>query len=857
MRPGSGCGPAHPTRLPLAPDFAPQSSDPCLTRALRMPESHRRCRSVATRLARAVLAFVLLLEAACVVAAIRPVGKGRDATPGPDEGLLAIGVDTPVPLESLRIARDAGPDGPREIGTLRRVGVGRSMQLLIVPAGRYRWDRVQVDSQTHAFADDRSFQFDVAAGRINYPGDLLVRPHGWVRVGFGVSNRGLLAMDWLDAQHPALAQRFDVGYVGHYPDPFPAFYRAARRTHAAVPDAAFPSPPPTGPLPLSIEALWRPSRFVDVRLNAGGDLVAEVVREDATWALDLFDLRAGTSQRLLASREPISDMAWASDRSLVLSVGDGVADQVSVVRIVDRADGTRGYDRLQVPRRGHVVDVLPRPDRILFATRSHKRLLVHELDLRSQASIDGQRFRVADARNRGVANDEAWFVDGEGALRAAIAREADGYTLYHGRDGDYRAVLRLADVPGFQPRGLSADGTLIYGISDDGREQAELVALDLAAGKITQTLFKRDGADVVAPLFDAKRRLIGASYFEDGQLVSDYFDQADASIDRRLRKAFPDRTVWVLDRDEAQRNFILSVSGSDQPARLFHLDVGAGKASLLDDSRPWLADIAFAPTRVLRSTSRDGLEIESYLTMPRGVAGKRPLVVFPHGGPIGIRDARMFDPEVQFLAALGYAVLQVNFRGSAGYGRAFRAAGKHSYGSLIEDDIDSAVAAAVQAPDVDGQRMCVLGASYGGYSALVSAVRWPGRFRCAISVSGISDRVLFFTASDAGRSAEGRALLEKAIGDPATELDDMLTYSPLYRFEELTLPVMLVHGTEDRRVDYEHTRRLARLLSLADRPPVLVTLDGAGHGVVDARQRDAVWTGIAGFLRAHLGVTER
>ncbi|MBB5207387.1 S9 family peptidase [Chiayiivirga flava] len=811
-----------------------------------MRESHRRrfCGAAA----RSALALVLL-HAACAIGAIRPIGPGQEAAPAADEGLLAVAVDTPVPLDGLRFAR---VDVPGEIGTLRRVGVGHTRQLYIVPAGRYRWEWVRVDDQTHTLADEAALAFDVKAGRINYPGDLIVRPHGWVRVAFDVSNRGLPAMDWLDAEHPALAQRFEFAYAGHDPDPFPAFYRSAARAHPHAGDRTLPPPASGGPLPLPIADLWRPSRFVDVRINAGGDLMAQIVREPGAWSLDLFDLRAGTSQRLLSSPEPIADMAWTSDRGLVLSVGDGVSNEVSVVRIADRADGTRRYDRLRVPRRGHVVDVLPQPDRILFASRSHTRLLVHVLDVSTQASIDAQRFRVADARNRGVANDEVWFVDGNGALRAALARDAAGPTLYHGRDGDFHAVLRMADVPGFQPHGLSADGNTLYGITDAGREQAELVAFDLAAGRIVQTLFSRPGSDIVAPLFDPSRKLIGASYFEDGQLVSTFFDADEERIQRRLRAAFPDRTVWVLDRDGAHRNLILGVSGSDQPGRLYHLDLEAGEASLLDDSRPWLAQYRFAPTHVLRSTSRDGLAIESYLTVPRGVDGRLPLVVFPHGGPIGVRDARVFDPEVQFLASLGYAVLQVNFRGSAGFGRAFRAAGKRSYGSLIEDDIDAAIETALAQHPLDGGRMCTIGASYGGYSALVSAVRWPERFRCAISIAGISDTLLFFTASDTGRNVQGRALLETAIGNPATDGETMQRYSPLYRYAELTVPVMLVHGTEDRRVDYEHTRRLARMLALAGHPPVLLTLDGAGHGALDAAARERLWSAIAGFLRMHL-----
>lgn len=828
-----------------------------MRQGLRCPPCARGARPCDARATLAWLARSMAVLLLCWVlpaaATILPVKDGDNVTLAESEGLLVIGIDSTAPLELLGLVREG--DAPVS-GTLRRVGAGRSLRMYRMPAGRYRWDQVRVDSQTHAPAPADAFRFEVKAGHVNYPGDLLVRTRGWVRVDFDLANRGLAALDWLDANHPALSKRLPFAYAGHYPDPFPAFYRDVQARHGALTDTVLPPPPTGAPLPMAIEPLWRPGRFVDVRLNAGGDLLAEVVHENGTWAVDLFDLVAGTCTRLLDSDEAITHVVWASDRSLVVSEGDGASDRVTVMRIVDRADGSRDYLQLRIPRRGRVVDVMPQADRILFASHARKRLLVHEIDVRTQASIDMQRFRSGDARNAGVANDEAWFVDGNGTLRVAIARAVDGFTLHHGRDGSFQPVPRFADLQGFQPHGLSADGNVLYGITDRGREQAELVALDLVAGRIGDTLFARPGTDVVAPVFDAGRRLIGASYYEDGQLVSEYFDEDNARLARRLRKAFPDRTVHVLDRDEQHRNLIVGVGGSDQPSRLYHLDLQTRQASLLDESRPWLSGHTFAPTHVLRSTSRDGLAIESYLTLPPGGDGKRPLVVFPHGGPIGIRDARQFDPEVQFLASLGYAVLQVNFRGSAGFGRAFRDAGERSYGSLIEDDIDAAINTALAEHPLDPTRMCAIGASYGGYSALVSAIRWPGRFRCAISVAGISDRILFFTASDTGRSDSGRALLEKAIGDPTRDAEAMLRYSPLYRYAELDLPVMLAHGTEDRRVDYEHTRRLVRLLSAAGRTPVLLTLEGEGHGIADPLARERLWEGIAGFLRQHLSAPD-
>jgi dipeptidyl aminopeptidase/acylaminoacyl peptidase len=224
----------------------------------------------------------------------------------------------------------------------------------------------------------------------------------------------------------------------------------------------------------------------------------------------------------------------------------------------------------------------------------------------------------------------------------------------------------------------------------------------------------------------------------------------------------------------------------------------------------------------------------------------------PHGGPIGVADRLHFEYDVQFIASLGYAVLQVNFRGSEGYGRAFREAGHGQYGTGIEDDIDAALQTALARYPLDASRMCILGTSYGGYSAMISSIRWPGRFRCAVSISGVSDRLLVFTASDTARTAAGRRTLVELMGDPREQQEALMTASPLYQYRKLTTPLMLVHGRDDRRVDFEHTRRLVRMLNLDHRPPVVLAFADEGHGLEGLQSTVIAWSGIAGFLRKYL-----
>ncbi len=817
------------------------------------------------RFALMAMFFALLIAVFPAQAIMRKVAPGEMPKLDADEGLLLIAVDSNIDLQSLRISREGMN---LDVRNMRDLNKGRNSQLYVVPAGRYRWSRLNTDINYYRLGDDAEYAFEVKAGVINYPGDLIYRRYGWFSSKTQISNRGLAAMDWLDKEHPSLfrVQRFE--FTGHYPDPFPAMYREAIAKAPLLQQTNSPVPP-SGALPISIDKLWRPGELQLIALSPGGELVAEVVtakkaaekdkdgkaaEDHWVWKINLIDLGTGKVVRLYDSPKKVSRLDWVDQRTLAMSMGnDNEPDAVVVVNILDTATG-RTYEKAIMPRVGVIVRVLPNePGNVLFASAGYPGIQVHRVDLRSQAAIKRTGFYASERLNKSIDNAFWWMADASGRLRLAFATNKAGErVLMHGLGKEFRQVLNVDDDAHFRPLALSPDGERIYGLSDQDRDQRDLVEFDPTTGKIIRTLFSLHGTDVEDVRLDHAGNLIGASYFQDGLLISDYFDADGATINRSLRAAFPEKSVSILERDRDSRHIIAAVSGSDQPVNVFHYDRHQKRAELISETRPWLLEQKFSPAYTIRTKSKDGLDIEAYLTLPAGEE-KRPLIVFSHGGPIGVRDNRSFDPEVQFIASLGYAVLQVNFRGSEGFGTAFRKAGERNYGAAIEDDVDAALSAALASYPLDAARMCALGSSYGGYSAMVSAIRWPGRFRCVVSISGISDLALFFTASDSAGSEESRKLMEKIIGDPRTSMDEMLRYSPLYHYRELTVPVMLIHGTEDLRVDYEHTRRLQRMLNLAGRPAVLIELEGEGHGIRKDENNRKAWESIAGFLRKNIG----
>lgn len=787
---------------------------------------------------------------------MRRIEPGKDPALAPDEGLVVLVVDTSAPISSIHVRAVGG--GTAEV--LNYLDNGRNLYLYAAKAGEYTWSQVNVlgwSTRTRFELKDQQYRFRVEPGALSYSGDLVLRPSSWTRLYVHVANRSLPVLDWLDSQHGAIQRRMPLVYRGDYPDPFPDFYRVARGndTRSATDLNAGREPPkPTAPLALSAETLWKPGKVVSVSINSSGDLLALAVRYDnGNYGVELIDLAAGFVQRLDVSKFANDVLLWKDARTLIASSGDQHRSHV-LYRIGMASGDQHAITRLPISGIGQVVDLLPNDPRAILFEGFDRRgeLMVHRLVLEGDRYITGfQNSARRDRLNVGVSQDMGWYADGEGRLRLALAVRDDAYVLMHGRDGVFKEVLRSTEQERFQPSGLSYDGETIYGFTDEGRTQRDLVAFSPASGKVERTLFTKPGVDMVAAVFDERREPVGVRYYQSGQLVTEYFDAAEREREQWLRGAFPGRTVSVIDRSRDGKQLILWVDGSDRPAQIYHMDVVAKRASLIEETAPWLANTAFAPVHLLQAKGSDGLPIEAFLTLPKG-EGRRPLIVFPHGGPIGVADRLHFNREVQFLASQGYAVLQVNFRGSEGYGKAFREAGHRNYGRLIEDDIDAALRAALAQYPLDAQRMCAVGSSYGGYSALVSAIRWPGRFRCVVSISGLSDRALFFTASDSVRSSDARPELERIMGNPRTDLAEMQATSPLYHVKDLQVPVMLVHGREDLRVDFEHTRRLVRLLNLDGRAPVVLAFPGMGHGFDDLTITDIAWTGIAGFLQQHL-----
>jgi dipeptidyl aminopeptidase/acylaminoacyl peptidase len=464
-------------------------------------------------------------------------------------------------------------------------------------------------------------------------------------------------------------------------------------------------------------------------------------------------------------------------------------------------------------------------------------------------------FKVDVETGRGVQMERpsesvvGWWLDTDGNPVVRVSAINRTVRLYRkDAEGKWREFYRmrqrdLHEAVEYEPIGASNDPDKYYVLAHPpGHDR---LGIENPTYDIDSAHVARDGARVTRYCYYAHVR------------ICEFTDPGINAHMRGLRKYFGDSAnVYIFDSSEDGKNFLLYVEGPGEPPAYYYYQTGKKEIERLGSERKVLDTLARPVATVFTWKARDGKEITGYLTLPANAtsATRLPLVVNPHGGP-ETRDHLSYDRWVQFLVARGYAVLQPNYRGSAGFGRQFAESGYGQWGGAMQDDITDGVKALVDKGTVDAARVCIVGASYGGYAALAGASLTPDVYQCAVSIAGISDLddMISWSRRTYGSDSEVLKYVYKVMGDPEKDAARIKAVSPAQQVGRIKIPILLIHGTDDSIVPIAQSRLMKKVLEKAGRKTELIELEKEDHGGWETYNELRVLRAIDQFLWTHLG----
>lgn len=527
--------------------------------------------------------------------------------------------------------------------------------------------------------------------------------------------------------------------------------------------------------------------------------------------------------------------------------------------------GDPGFGRILSP--GQLKHRLPNdPDHVLVAQlepasglksqSTGSRMAAKELGGWSVYRVSlktGKERRIAS----GNPDTDEWVIgaDGTPVLRIDYADREQERVVLKLEGKRAKELKRYQEARGggtiFSTYGPSDDGVHTIVSAVRGGNTTGLYKLNNETGALGEAVYVNKEYDISGVQRDYDRgSVIGVSVTREFPETI-YFDDDFKGLSAQMKKALKSDAVSLVSFSRDRNLWIVSAKYASKPSAFYLFDRGRKELSAIGSSYPWLENVALVREE-FDYTTPDGKMIHGYLTRPKGQAKENlPLIVLPHGGPVA-RDDMSFDWWASFYAVNGYAVYQPNFRGSRGYGYDFRVAGRRQWGQLMQDDITNGVKKLIADGVVDGSRVCIVGASYGGYAALAGATLTPELYQCAVSVNGVSD--LMALLGEESRSSEySLAYWEVQIGDRFTDVKKIRSVSPVDQVANVRAPILLIHGRDDTVVPFDQSKRIEAALKKARKPVTLIELKGEDHWLSGAVTRTRMLTETMSFIAEHIG----
>ena len=570
--------------------------------------------------------------------------------------------------------------------------------------------------------------------------------------------------------------------------------------------------------------------------------------------MNLFIRAIGSteSQQITFETErSIAGYMWADNERLLFMKDTAGDENYRLYGVNIDGSDLRCYTDFPGVRASIIDDLEDVPDQIIIG-----------MNQRNPEAFDPYRLNLKTgeltllAENPG--NWQGWMTDHAGQLRTvtAIVDGVNTQILYRDNDGEeFRPVLTTNFKEEVSFLEFTPDNRHVYAATNLGRDKVSLVLMDPATCEELEQLFSHEKYDVEGISYSRKRgKLLAAFCSGHKDPVRHYFDSEEEALRKRIKAHFPDHKVGLADTDKAEQNLLLYVGNDRTRGAYYFYNVNEDQPRLLAELAPWIREEEMVEMHAVTYTTRDGWEIEAYLSLPHGLtletAHHVPTIINPHGGPWA-RDKWGFSSETQFLCSRGYAVFQMNFRGSTGYGRKFLEASYKQWGQAMQNDITDGVEWLIRQGISDPKRIAIYGGSYGGYATLAGVTYTPHLYACAVDYVGVSNLLTFMQTIP----PYWRPMLEmmyEQVGDPDKDREMLEAYSPALHADKIVAPLFIAQGANDPRVNKAESDQMVAALRERGVDVEYMVKDNEGHGFHNQENRFDFYRAMEAFLAKHL-----
>jgi dipeptidyl aminopeptidase/acylaminoacyl peptidase len=601
--------------------------------------------------------------------------------------------------------------------------------------------------------------------------------------------------------------------------------------------------------PIPVEDFFRNPEETDYKLSPDGKYYAYVGSYNGVDNLFLREAGSREAIRLTeATDRDINRFFWGNNKYVMYLQDNDGDENYSLYRVhigKKDVDCMTPFEGVKVT----IIDLLRKiPDEIIVGMNKRDPELFDPYRLNI---VTGEIILLAE--NPG--NVKRWMNDNDGVIQVAIA---DAILYREEECAEFREVLSIDVDDTFIPQYFTPDNQHVYAYSNLGRDKIAIVEYDFNNGKEVRVLFEHPVYDVFGDdeqdyfKYSYRTQSLQYALFTAERRELHFFDEGIERLYGTLREEIGDYEIAFESSSDDFRRIILKASSDRMPGAYYLYDRESDELELLHTAAPWLDENEMASMQPVHYTARDGLTIHGYLTLPKGAKPENlPVIVHVHAGPQW-RNSWGFDAKTQFFANRGYAVLQVNFRGSTGYGKKFLRAGFRQWGLRMQDDITDGVMWLIDNGIADEDRIAIFGWSYGGYAALAGVTFTPDVYACAVDLWGISN---YFTLYE-GFPPYWKSFLEQINerwGDPVEDSLQMYQTSPVFHVENIKVPLFIAQGANDSRVRMRQSEQMAEELKKHNKEFEYELIQGEGHAFSNERKTIDLMMKIEIFLARHIG----